>query len=211
MTKRGLLFLQIISLLGCCLGLLSLARPGLAQNPTPPTPRDALIQAIQTRAQRDVDLGKPAKDIAELEILFGEDAAQVGLAMAEVLEVYEEAYTAATPLDPWWTDLRPNTGWIVAAILFVLFIFRDVLKDTLTQFINWLGKRAYKRLAGYRPFWGMGLRRYRHALVARYERLKIPFRPGHPLDMHEIYVPLKVSGAHAASVRPKIRCAGCWR
>jgi hypothetical protein len=178
--------------------LLGLTQPALAQSPTPPptlTPREALIQEIQARAQRDVELDKPPKDIAGLEILFGEDAAAVGLSMTEVLNIYEEAYTHAKPPEPWWADLRPEAGWIAAAILFVLFILRDVLKENLTKFFNWLGERIYRWLSQYRPFWGIALRRYRKALIARYEQLKIPFRTGRPLDMREVYVPLKMTGA----------------
>jgi hypothetical protein len=179
----------------CCLMMLTLAWPAFAQTPTPPTPREALIQEIQARARRDIELDKPAKDIMDLEILFGDEAADVGLSMAQVLEIYEEAYTAAKPSEPWWSDLRPEADWIVAAILFVLFILRDVLKENLTKLINWIWERLYKILSGWRPLWGIALRRYRKALVTRYERLKIPFRPGHPLDMREVYVPLKMSEA----------------
>ena len=93
-----------------------------AQTPTPPTPHDALIQAIQERAQRDVELGKAPEGITGLDVLFGKEGAAVGLSMSEVLEIYEEAYTAATPDEPWWTSLQPSAGWIAAAVLFVLFI-----------------------------------------------------------------------------------------
>ncbi|MBN2006410.1 MAG: NACHT domain-containing protein [Anaerolineae bacterium] len=190
MTNKRLL--SIISIL-CCLILLTAAWPVLAQTPTP---REALLEAIQARAQKDVELGKPPEGIAGLEILFGDEAATVGLSMAEVLDVYEAAYTAATPVEPWWTKLRPEAGWVVAILLFVLFILRDVLKDNLTKFVNWLWQRIYLQLAGFRPFWGIALRRYRRALVTRYEQLKIPFRPGRPLEMRKVYVPLKVSGIH---------------
>ena len=185
----------------CILALLTLAWPALAQTPTPPsTPREALIEAIQARAQRDVELGKPAEGVAALEVLFGAEAANVGLSMVEVLEVYEEAYTAATPVKPWWEDLRPQAGWIAAIILFVLVIFRDALKDSLSKAVKWLLERIYLRLAGFRPFWGMALERYRRRLVERYERLNIPFRPGRPLEMREVYVPLKVSDAQTTDL-----------
>ncbi len=185
----------------CILALLTLAWPALAQTPTPPpTPREALIEAIQARAQRDVELAKPVEGVAALEVLFGAEAANVGLSMVEVLEVYEEAYTAATPVKPWWEDLRPQAGWIAAIILFVLVIFRDALKDSLSKAVKWLLERIYLRLAGFRPFWGMALERYRRRLVERYERLNIPFRPGRPLEMREVYMPLKVSGAQTTDL-----------
>ncbi len=92
----------------------------------------------------------------------------------------------------------PNVGWIAAIILFLLLILRDAIKDGLSKGVRWLLEGIYRRLAGYRPFWGLALKRYRRALVARYERLNIPFRPGRPLEMREVYVPLKVSDAQTA-------------
>jgi hypothetical protein len=58
--------------------LLASYLPALAQTPTPPTPREALIAAIQARAQRDVELGKPPEGIAGLQVLFGAEAANAG-------------------------------------------------------------------------------------------------------------------------------------
>ncbi|RMD61978.1 NACHT domain-containing protein, partial [Candidatus Parcubacteria bacterium] len=89
--------------------------------------------------------------------------------------------------------LRPNAGWIVAAVLFVLLILRDVLKEGLTRFFQSLGEWGYRRVAGYRPFWALALRRYRQSLIREYHTLKVPFRPNRPLEMEEIYVPLKVA------------------
>ncbi len=91
--------------------------------------------------------------------------------------------------------MLPDTGWIVAGVLFVLYILRDVLKDSLTRFFKWLAERLYNHLAGYKPFWLIALHRYRRALVREHQELKIPFRPGRPLRMRDIYVPLKVTGS----------------
>ena len=93
-------------LAACLLALLALARPALARAFTPPSPRDALIQAIQDRARRDVELGKPAEGVAGLEVLFGERAVEVGMSIAEVLEIYEIAFLSATPVEPWWAPLN---------------------------------------------------------------------------------------------------------
>jgi len=159
-----------------------------------PTPRDEIIKAIQERAQQDVKLGKPAASIEGLNILFGEQAKTAGISMTEVLNIYEEAYIATTPSKSWVDSIRPEYGWFAAAFLFVLFILRDILKNSITKFFGWLGKNIYKRVAGIRPFWWLALRRYRRALVRKYEELNIPFRPGKPLRMHEVYVPIKVAG-----------------
>lgn len=120
--------------------------------------------------------------------------------MSEVLKIYEEAYTSAVPIKSWWEPLRPNSGWIVAAILAILIIFRDIFIDTAKKVLGWIGSNAYKKFAGYRPFWWLALRRYRRSLVIKYEELNIPFRPGKPLKMHEVYVPIKVAGTNDADL-----------
>lgn len=160
-----------------------------------PTLRDSLIQAIEARAQRDAALGRAPASVSDLKDIFGEDASAVKMTLAEALEVYEEAYSAVRQEKPWWYDLQPKAGWIAAAILFVLFLLRDVLKDYVTRFLKWLAEIAYNQLAGYRFFWWIALRRYRQALVQTHQELKIPFRPGRPLRMKELYVPLKVAGS----------------
>ena len=165
-----------------------------------PTPNDELRKAIQATCEQDVKLGKPAESIEGLNILFGEQAKTTGIAMTEVLNIYEDAYTAATPPKSWVDSIRPEYGWFVAAFLFALFLIRDIIKDNLTKFFNWLGKNIYGHIAGFRPFWWLALRRYRRALVKKYEELNIPFRPGRPLKIHEVYVPIKVAGTSDAEL-----------
>jgi len=109
--------------------LLTFIASAQAQTPTPTTPRDALTQAIQERAQRDAELGKAQQSIVELNLLFGEEAKVVGLPMPEALLIYEDAYAAALPVEAWWKSLRPGAGWIVAAILFALVVFQNTIKD----------------------------------------------------------------------------------
>jgi len=166
-----------------------------AQTSTP-TPREALIQAIEARAQRDVELERRPASISDMEALFGGEANVVGMTLTNVLEVYEEAYSAATPEKPWWADFQPKAGWIAAVILSFLLILHDVLKAYLTRFFKWLAETAYNQMAGYKPFWRVALGKYREALVKAHQELIIPIREkGGPLQMGEIYVPLKVAGS----------------
>lgn len=171
---------------------LALARPVQAQAPTPLPPRDALKQAIEERAQRDVELGKLPESIAGLDVLFGDEAAAVGMSMSEVLDVYEQAYAAATPPKRWWEPLQPYITWGALVTLAVVAV-HSLLKDYIIKFLKWLAEAIYKQLAGFKPFWWIGLRRYRQALVERYQKLKIPFRQGRPLDMRKVYVPLRAA------------------
>lgn len=70
-----------------------------------PTSRDALIQKIEKRAQRDVELGKARQSTTELNILFGDKAKTAGLPMDEASDIYEEAFqkadSAAKSSQPW--------------------------------------------------------------------------------------------------------------
>jgi predicted NACHT family NTPase len=61
---------------------------------------------------------------------------------------------------------------------------------------NWL----YKKLAGTRFFENIALKKYRQALIDKYQKLNIPFRPNRPLEMREVYVPLKVAGTSDRSL-----------
>lgn len=99
------------------------------------TPRDSLIQAIQNRAIRDVNFGKTPVSLSDLKELFGERAVRTSLPMSEVLDIYEAAYTGAANAKLWWTRLTPNTGWMLAVFLFVLFILRDIIKENLCWFV----------------------------------------------------------------------------
>ncbi len=157
-----------------------------------PTIREGLIQAIKARAQRDVELDRKPAGVSDLEVLFGKEAKALGLTMVEVLDSYEVAYSAATP---WWEPYVP--AGLAAVMLFVLYILGDVVKEYLTRLFKWLAEGAYNHLAGYKPFWLIALRRYRRALLREYKELKIPFRPERPLQMGEIYVPLKATGSNS--------------
>jgi hypothetical protein len=192
------------------LAWLAAAWPLQAQAPTPSaqppfgsaqpplgtlTPRDALIQAIQERAQRDVAMGKTVASAGDLDLLFGEEAAAAGMSTREMVDTYETAYQAAqSPKSPLEDFVSPNIGWLVAVLLFVLLILRDVIQDWLAGLFKGLGEAIYRRAAGYRLFWMIALRRYRKALERAHEELKVPFRPGRPLHMQDVYVPLRATG-----------------
>lgn len=151
--------------------MLALPWPAQAQTPTP---HEALVQAIQDRAQRDVASGRPQATISDLNVLFGEQAVAVGLPMSDVLNIYEGAYIAVTPAKPWWGPLRPLITWAGIAAL-VLLVFQNFFKEYLTRFVKWAGSLAYNQLAGYKPFWWIALRRYRRALVKKYQELSLIF------------------------------------
>ncbi|MBN8657217.1 MAG: NACHT domain-containing protein [Anaerolineae bacterium] len=193
--------LRLLHILILIIGLFSFliyVFPVQAQTPTPPFTRETLIHAIQIRAQHDVEQGLQHKSPTDLAVLFEKDATDVGMPMSEVVEVYETAYQTSlgnrSPMDEVKDLFQPNMGWVVAGILAILLILRDVIKDYLTRFFKWIFESIYQLVAGLYPFWMFTLQRYRQALEKEYQELKISFREERPLKMAEIYVPLKVSG-----------------
>lgn len=157
--------------------------------------RDSLIKKIEYVAFDNLQSGKSEiPDASELEILFGKAAEEAGMTILDVREVYSNKLKEVKPKKNWWDDFIPNIGWLAAIILFFLLILRDLLKKFFTQLFTSIGNGLYNSLAGKRFFWRFALTKYRKFLVEFHQELKIPFRSGKPLEMADVYVPLKVSG-----------------
>lgn len=171
-----------------------------AQTPTPPLTRESLIQEIQSRAQRDVNNGKPMETIEGLNLLFGEQATQIGMTPSEILKIYEDEYNTIKAMKPWWEGWLPNLGWVAAFIALLAAIFRGVIEEAGKKFVTKVGTAIYNRVARYRPFWMFALRKYRRSLEAMYSELRIPFRAGRPLQMQDVYVPVRVEGGSKQQV-----------
>ena len=161
--------------------------------------RDVLIRAIQERGEKDLELNKAAEGAKGLEVLFKEHADAVHMHMTDVLAIYEKAYEDAKASksisDKIQNELYHNpVQWILLFIIGLIgvtpFLWRRII-----AFCKWLAEKAYKMLAGYRPFWSISLKRYRKSLERNYHQLKLIFRPERPLNMQEIYVPLRVAGS----------------
>lgn len=81
-----------------------------------------------------------------------------------------------------------KSGWWVAAILFVLLIFRDLAKKWVTEAIEALRRVVFRWMAGSRLLRARALSRYRRGVIRRYEYAHIPFVDT-KLSIREIYVP----------------------
>ena len=81
-----------------------------AQTPAPPLTRESLIQEIQSRAQRDVNNGKPMETTEGLDRLFGEQAKQLGMPLSEVVNISAPAFNLAFVL--FADTVSKNTGGI---------------------------------------------------------------------------------------------------
>ena len=92
-----------------------------------------------------------------------------------------------------------NGLWVpsLLAMLGIIFAwFRDAIGKAWLALIKSIDDWIYERFAGTPLFEGLALQRYREALVDHYQHLKIPFRVNQkPLEMSEVYVPLKVAGS----------------
>lgn len=111
-----------------------LAASGLSQT-TPE--QEALLQEIRQEAVSDAQIeGYPLQDAIDgMTGLYLDQAQQAGLSELDIVREYKQAYQeakqAAAAGNPFGA-LRPEIGWIAAAIFFVLALFRDVAKKWIT-------------------------------------------------------------------------------
>ncbi len=158
-------------------------------------PCEALVGDIKKSAGRHFQLSIPPKDVTKK---YEQRAKKIGLPVSIIEDIYETEYLRLKEEQAknLWEQLPKGSGWVMSVIMFILLIFRDVLKDWITNTVNIAGKWFYyNKLAGSPLLVNMALRHYQKALVKKHQKLHIPFRPNQPLDMGKVYVPLKVSGA----------------
>jgi HEAT repeat protein len=179
--------------------ILSSAAPTYTQAPEPcsanaPPACRTLVLEIKATAARHFELG--SLRTGEVKQEFEAQANQVGLTTSQIGVIYEEEYIKLTNAEEpgLWEQLRPNIGWLAASLLVVWVILQDTLKKRATTLVELAENSIYNRFAGSKWFRGIALQRYRQALVEKHRELHIPFRPNRPLQMQEVYVPLKVAG-----------------
>jgi len=176
------------------LSYLSSTIPAMAQNAN----SSQLIVEIQERAKKDAELDKPHKTLQELNLLFGEQAKVQGVGIASVEDWYDKAYEEAKPKKSRFEKFMENQlavlGWGLAIIFFIFHFLREAMNQLVIHVVTSTKNWFYRQLSGYRFLRKIALRRYRKALIDKYQQIKIPFRPERPLEMQEIFVPLKVKG-----------------
>ena len=160
-------------------------------SPTPTlSPRDELVAKIKGAAERHVKTDSSMQTSTVLKLF---ETNNVGLTAPEIAQIYEEEYSRlkeAKEADP-WEKISPKVGWGLAVIIGFFFIFKEALKKWFENIVEVFGSAIYNRFAGSKFFQGVALRRYQKALIEKHKELKIPFR-SKPLQMQEVYVPLKV-------------------
>ncbi|MFM7788472.1 MAG: NACHT domain protein, partial [Microcystis panniformis] len=132
---------------------------------------------------------------------------------SDILNLYKEANSQAScfPQDELWDiyeqqyDINKYPAWIPVLVILVLggifgTVISDNLKKWLTQSLDAISKWICKTFAGTPFFENIALKKYRQALIDKYQKLNIPFRPHRPLEMREIYVSLKAFKASDRSL-----------
>ncbi|BBD63447.1 signal transduction protein (plasmid) [Nostoc sp. HK-01] len=177
-----------------CLVLSTSAVPSYSQTPTP-TPRPVIEQKVRELAKNDVENDIPRRNDYAVK-RYGKKSPD--LKDDEILEIYDNEYTKQLEAkkNNLWEQLKPETGWSVAIVLFFILIFKDTLTTWVSQGFEFIGNQLYSKLSGTSWLRGAALKRYRKEIQEKYENLKISFRPNRPLKLKDIYVPLKVTGTN---------------
>ncbi|MBX9254744.1 NACHT domain-containing protein [Desmonostoc muscorum CCALA 125] len=182
--------------------VLSFVSSVFSQTPKPTLTPDikakaALIQEIKDYAERHVKNDK-SMDTGLVINLYGKNS--VGLSAPEIAKIYEDEYTKQK--DKKDNDLSEKVknniflglGWGAATILFILFILKETIQKYLTIVVDSLVNLTYRNISGLAIFSSWSLRRYQQGLINKHQTLNISFRPNKPLQLREVFVPLKVSG-----------------
>ena len=185
--NRVTIALAIISIL---LGLASFSN----SEPSSPSDSESFVQLVKQRARLDAETGKPEASVQEINLLFGNEGMAHGFSLRATFSIYEQEYSRIKQGQSLWHKIKPEAGWILSAILLLCLLFKEFLQKTISEVLRTLQQQLYSRLAGYTILRRTALRRYRNALSQKYSQLIVPFRPDRPLNVREIYVPLKVRG-----------------
>ena len=187
-VRRSLANLLAIAI--AMFGIVAVAVPSHSQTPAPAN-QAAIVESIKKDAKRHIDNDFPLQ--TQVVVNAYKD---MGLTPPEIVKIYEEEYgrLKEAKQSNLWERLNPSGGWVVAFVLFIVLLFRDVIKGWLENLFKAIGSWFYNRLAGTPFFHKISLKRYRQALRDKYRQLHVPFRPDRPLEMRKVYVPLKVAG-----------------
>ena len=160
-----------------------------------------VIKEIKGYAQRHVDNNENMKTEVIIE-LYKDNT--IGLTKVTISEIYETEYVRikqqkSDDNNKFWNKMPKDlSDWIliVFGVMGTIYgVTSKVVNKWITTIIEKIGKWIYTKLSGLPFFEDINLKRYREAVIEKYEKLKIPFRPNYPLDMRKVYVPLKVSGS----------------
>lgn len=160
----------------------------------------AIIAEIRAEANLHVESESPprTKDVVDL---FKDN--KVGVTSKEIRQIYRKYYREAKKVHDAskkkketikpvsWVD--DPIAWLVGIVLFFGGVFLTFLRNKALKFLSNLSDAIYNQFAGLRIVRRFALRQYCKALINKYSKINIPFRPDRPLDMHDVFVPLHMS------------------
>ena len=161
---------------------------------TPQTSLNDVKKEIKELAERDVKDDIARRTDYPIKLYGG--GKTPGISDRQIGDIYDTEYTKQVEAKKsnWREWFKPQNGWIPFIILFFVAIFQERLK----QYINVLGNQFDQWIstlfAGRQFFQKKALKRYSKALIDKYKTVPVPFRPKQPLEMNEVYIPLKVQG-----------------
>ena len=175
--------------------------PVSAQNTPASSPCEQLKIDIQTRAEEDAkadrvnffNTDKKKKKTGDIKNLYQDrNSKDSCFQQAKLWDIYEKEY-----------DLHKFPSWIPPLVILLLGgVVVPVISENLRKWFDrplaTICKWIYKIFAGTRWVENIALKKYRQALIDKYQQLKTTF--GLELEMREVYVPLKVSGTNNSSL-----------
>ncbi|EAZ88940.1 NACHT domain-containing protein [Crocosphaera chwakensis] len=192
LKQKKLVLLFIIALISSI--FLGSINPILTQNTnTQPSlsPQELVIKEIKDIAENHVE-----NDVEKKTNLVVEEYASnsVGLTKLEIAEIYETEHNKLTKekqnQNPFSKLPQGWLGWLAALMLLILTLFQDWIKknNPVGKILAWF----YKKFAGTPFLRSLAVKKYQKALIEKYEKLAISFRQNRPLEMRDVYVPLRV-------------------
>jgi hypothetical protein len=94
-------------------------------------------------------------------------------------------------------------GWYIAAVLLVLAaVFRKWIQQSLLAVMSTVSAWVQDRLAGSLFISSYAIGRYRAAVLKNYGKLPLTFLNDHVINIHEIYIPVRVAPFHRGAAQP---------
>lgn len=161
---------------------------------TPPSTLNDVEKEIKELAARDVEDDISRRTDYPIRLYGG--GKTPGISDRQIGDIYDAEYTKQlnAKKSSWREWFKPQNGWIP----FIIFLLGMIFKETLGKYFNDLREKfdqwIYNQFSGRQFFQKKALKRYNKALLDKYKIVPVPFRPKQPLDMNEVYIPLKVQG-----------------
>jgi hypothetical protein len=103
------------------------------------------------------------------------------------------ANSARTSQQQGFKIFTPDVGWVLAALLFLLLILRDAVRDFLKKAADAMITGIMKRFAGSRIFRTRAILIYRNTISLKLTNIPVPFKLPVKISMKNVYIPLRAA------------------